>query len=361
MRRVVLHIGLPRTGSTSLQFVWARHREALERLGILYPDLTPAAAEMPHINHQYLSQAMDGRRPAGELEELLGRLGQQLRGDADTVILSYEILAHRDPSAPGIARLLQLLRGAGCVPETLVVVKSPAEAANSHYTIGGLFLQERRDFAGFLRGRGLRVPLDLPARLLPWRDAGEGMTALPLRDPADGAPLVTRVWRAVGILDRAGHLLDAEDLRRRENPSPGPVAIEACRRLAAAGLRAGRDDEACRRITRAVESALHDRGGEAGGFRGYDGAIAAEIEARWARGNDRFAAAVWGTAWSARVPPPAPGPANELAGTGDPDGLRLCEEVLAECCGRLGLPVPGPVPPTLLARVSRLLPGLRRG
>ncbi len=185
MRRVVLHIGLPRTGSTTLQFVWTRHREALRRLGILYPELTPtSAAGAPHLNHQYLSQAMDGRRPPGELEELLDRLADELCGGAETVILSYEILAHRRPSAPGIARLLGVLRGAGCAVEALVVVKPPAEAANSHYTIRALFLQERREFAAFLRGRELRVPLDLPARLLPWQAEAGRLTALPLCGPA---------------------------------------------------------------------------------------------------------------------------------------------------------------------------------
>ena len=41
--RVVLHVGLPKTGTTYLQEVLARHRDALREAGVLYPFVKPQA------------------------------------------------------------------------------------------------------------------------------------------------------------------------------------------------------------------------------------------------------------------------------------------------------------------------------
>ena len=351
MRRAILHIDVPRTGSTSLQFVWTRHRAALRDLGILYPDLTPAGAS-PHLSHQHLLEAMDARRP----DELFAQLEDQLRCDADTIILSQEILAHRNPQRAMLRRLRDLLKNAGCRSEALAVVKAPAESANSHYTINTLFLHGDRDFAGHLRLWSARKPLDLAARLLPWQAACDlGLLLLPLHtSPLE--PLIKRVWNAARILDRAGHLLAPEDLTRLENRSPGPVAIEACRRLAAAGFRRGHGDEQARHVTRLVEDVARARGADFEGFQGYDEALYASMEARWARSNERLANATWGEPWSTRMRAQPLRQPNELARTGDPDGLRLVNEVLTEVCSRLDVPVPGRVPIGWLSRLRRRRP-----
>jgi len=351
MRRAILHIGVPRTGSTSLQFVWTRHRAALRDLGILYPDLTPAGAS-PHLNHQHLRDAMDARRP----DELFAQLEDQLRDDADIIILSHETLAHCNPQGAMLRRLLDLLKNAGCSTEALAVVKAPAESANSHYTHRKQFLRDCKDFDGYRRQWIARKPLDLAARLLPWQAACDlGLLLLPLHtSPLE--PLIKRVWNAAGILDRAGHLLAPEDLTRLENRSPGPVAIEACCRLAAAGFRRGHGNEQARRITRLVEDAARARGADLEAFQGYDEALYASMEARWARSNERLANATWGEPWSTRMRAQPLRQPNELARTGDPDGLRLVNEVLTEVCSRLDVPVPGPVPIGWLSRLRRRRP-----
>src|SRR6476659_1038381 len=42
-RRVVLHVGLPKTGTTHLQALLAAHRDPLREAGVLYPFVRPAA------------------------------------------------------------------------------------------------------------------------------------------------------------------------------------------------------------------------------------------------------------------------------------------------------------------------------
>ena len=43
MQRVVLHVGLPKTGTTYLQALLAGHRDALREAGVLYPFVKPQA------------------------------------------------------------------------------------------------------------------------------------------------------------------------------------------------------------------------------------------------------------------------------------------------------------------------------
>src|ERR1700742_4938469 len=92
MRRAIIHIGMPRTGSTTFQHVLAHARHRLEKAGILYPDLTPRSpSATPHISHQHFGETLDGRRPRHERRELLRRLsGALARRDCDVVVVSYE-------------------------------------------------------------------------------------------------------------------------------------------------------------------------------------------------------------------------------------------------------------------------------
>ena len=75
MRRGIIHIGMPRTGSTSLQAVLTNLRPQLGALGLLYPELAPPGSpEGADVNHQPLGEALDGRRPARERAASLERV-----------------------------------------------------------------------------------------------------------------------------------------------------------------------------------------------------------------------------------------------------------------------------------------------
>ena len=65
MRRAIVHIGMPRTGSTAFQEVLARLRPRLVSVGICYPNLAPPGAPgSDDVNHYRLGQALDRRRGA---------------------------------------------------------------------------------------------------------------------------------------------------------------------------------------------------------------------------------------------------------------------------------------------------------
>jgi hypothetical protein len=210
--------------------------------------------------------------------------------------------------------------------EILATIKPQAEFLNSAYTWRTQFLRESRDFAAFVGAELGRRTLDYAALFEPWRRAAAGRIAvLPLRDPRAPDTLLARFLGTPG-LSRARSLLTEDDLGLIENRSPGPVAVEVCRRL--------RDQGAHRQLgprtrdaTRFIEDACRQRNLDATPFRGVDPALRATIQSRCRKANDRLAATVWFEPWSARVAPAPEAPVNELARTLDPAALHHVDAI----------------------------------
>jgi hypothetical protein len=337
MRRAIVHLGLPRTGTTSVQHVLTRLRPDLARAGILYPDLTPRSAPEPHLSHQHLGEALDGRRPRREQAELLDSLSRQLTDSAaDTVLISYEHLC-LVPRWRGIPPLLAaFFERHGFAMEILATIKPQAEILNSAYTWRTQFLREKRWFAAFARAELGSRTLDYAALFEPWRRVcNDRMTVLPLRDPRSTEGLLARFLDAAG-LQCARALTTVDDLNLVENRSPGPVAVEVCRRLRERGAQRqlGRRS---REATRFVEMTCQQRGLDASSFKGVDATLRARIEARWYAANARLAAIAWGEPWSARVANTSETAVNELVRTENAAGLREADSVLRAVCEHFGL------------------------
>lgn len=331
-------MGLPRTGTTTVQRVLTRLRPELATAGILYPDLTPRSATEPHLSHQHLGETLDGRRPRRERAELLDSLAQQLTGsDAETVVLSYEHLCLVPPRR-GVATLLAgFFEKHGFTMEVLATVKPQAEFLNSTYTWRTQFLRETRGFTAFVHAELGRRTLDYAALFEPWRRVCDGrMTVLPLRDPRSDEGLLARFIDAAG-LGRVRGLITADDLALQENGSPGPIAVEVCRRLGQGGARR-RLGPRSREATRWVEESCRNRNLDPASFKGVDAGLRAMIEARWDTANARLAAVAWGEPWSARVARAPDAAINELARVGDPASLREAELLVASARERFGLP-----------------------
>ena len=367
MRRAIVHVGTPRTGTSTFQRVLYNHRAALLEAGILYPELKPRWVETPHLNHQHLGEALDGRRTAAEGREMLDHLEQQLQSTtADTVILSYERLCLASPrrNLPGLFH--NLLTRTGFQLEVMATVRQPAEVLNSQYGWRTQFLREGRTFALFAQAwRGDRA-LDLPGLMLPWLKVAATFHAVPLHDATSGRPLVDRILGQLGLFPRLDVLVGAERSLPRENRSPGPVAVEVARRLRRGSARRATVPEARAATTLAGEQAAA-RGLDASSFHGLDPKILAEMEATWHRANDRFAGLVWGQPWSARVATEAGRALNELARIPhDPEAERHVQAILQACCDRFqitcppGPPHPSPLDWRTLAEAERLARTARR-
>lgn len=115
-RRVLLHVGTPKTGTTYLQDVCFRNRDLLAEHGILYP--------ADRFDAHFLAALDLMRLPWGGLEEQAvgawDRLAAEVRAFEGTAIVSHEILARATPAQARRA-LESLGHGAGATEVHLVL------------------------------------------------------------------------------------------------------------------------------------------------------------------------------------------------------------------------------------------------
>jgi hypothetical protein len=314
-RRAIVHIGMPRTGSTTFQHILAHARDGLEKVGILYPDLTPhSASATPHISHQHFGETLDRRRPRDEREELLQGLSDRLaRTDCDVVVISYEDFFEQQPRFRVPYLLNTFFAQHGFTAEALVVVKPQSEFLNSIFTLRALLMRERQGFAHFAKVFVRSGRFDYDRLIQPWTIEFSGrVRALPVRDRrSPKSPLVPRMLSALGLAERVTPLIAEGELRRVENRSPGPVAVEISRRM-----RAMRTHARLRTLPRdmmdVVQQLTWERGYDRERFNGIWPELRADLAERYRETNDRFARGVWSAGWDDVVAPEPPRPVNEL-------------------------------------------------
>lgn len=337
MRRAIVHIGMPRTGSTSFQGMLCNLRSRLEGVGVLYPELSlPGQFGDNPVNHKALAEALHSRsaaeRRAGAacLETALATT------EADTVILSYEDFALQRPGRPVPERLREILAAHGFAMEVAIVVKPVAEYLDSIYGLRIQLLRETRSFGAFARDFGRTSESDYEARIAPWLASAARVVAVPLRDARSDLPLLRRLVRDTGLGKRLTPIVKAHDLRMTVNRSPGPIAAEASRRLCAMRVQA-QFKRHPRAIGHALDEAAWSRGLDAEPFRGDAPETVAAIEARLARAQERFARRFWDTSWDQVVKPRPARPPNELAGKPIPDETeQQIEALVGEIVTRFG-------------------------
>ena len=132
-RRLVLHAGTPKTGSTALQCWLDQNRQPLLEQGILYPSNVSSSAKP---KHQWL---IDSLRPGqdGLLTAHANLLAQELRhssaGSVHTVLLSTEGLYNQfcDIVAPMHGEWVELARS--CPMQLVIIFRNPLEFSLSRY------------------------------------------------------------------------------------------------------------------------------------------------------------------------------------------------------------------------------------
>lgn len=316
MRRAIVHVGMPRTGSTSFQEVLARLRPRLASVGLAYPELAPpGSSPAADVNHHQLGQALDGRRPAIERKHALARLEEILaRTRADTVVLSYEDFVVQRPHFGVPALLGEIFARHGFAMEAMIVVKPQVEQLSSAYALRAQLVAEARTFRDFVRHEGFSGRYDYHARLDPWRRATAGrIIAIPMRDCFSDAPLLARIVTGLGLEQSLGLLLNACDAAYVTNRSSGPVAIEASRRLHRMRVHKQVIGHP-RLIGHFLDDAARAAGLDTEPFRGDALDLLLAVENFYAASNERFADSSWGRSWHASVAAAPRRPANELAG-----------------------------------------------
>jgi hypothetical protein len=141
---VVLHVGLPKTGTTYLQGLLAEQRDALRERGVLYPFLRPggmfhAAVEVRGSHDKF---GLDPEVIAGSWEALCARA----RKHPGTTVISHEILGGAD-----VAEIASALTGLdGLETHVVVTARDLGRQATAHWQ-EEVKLGDARSFAEFER------------------------------------------------------------------------------------------------------------------------------------------------------------------------------------------------------------------
>lgn len=284
---VVLHVGLPKTGTTFLQGLLATHRDRLLEGGVLYPLVRPGAMFHGAVEIRG-SAAKFGLDPA-EIAGTWASLCQRARDYDGTTVLGHEVLAGATPDQ--IAAAVGPLHGLEV--HVVVTARDLGRQATAHWQeevkLGATF-----SFADFEREQ-LRADTG--------RDQGP-----------DAGGVRPHFWHAQDFADalrRWSADLPAERVHLVIGPTPGSPTTELWRRFAAAA---------------GVDPAVLDAGQETPGnpslgsaeialLRAVNAALAGRLDAR---DRNRVVKRGWAEAVLATRPGPRPRTPAALAAVFDP-------------------------------------------
>ena len=223
MRRIVLHIGYHKTGSTALQQFLYTHRRRLSEAGILYP----ISAVGPKRAQHNLAWAVspDYRFDPASLtfDKLAGLATERTE---DTMVLSSEAFVESDPSAAAemVRAFAHEVRAS---VDTIAFLRPQHAYINSIYAQRIRAFNEWRCFRAFAEDAGNEPRLNYWQHLREWDDPASHMRLIPVPYTASRLEpnIQTVFFDAAGLIGRVDGLLDDTDTRWM-NPTPGPLTVE---------------------------------------------------------------------------------------------------------------------------------------
>ena len=294
MQHCILHIGIPKTGSKSIQQTLYMNRDRLAEAGILYQ--TTLDPEDGTVAHHKLGANLRGSAKQNRLTGItLSEFGEILRTtSADIVVISSESLSNPHLNAERVQRLAQLITGNGFIPTAVAYIRPQPSLANSEYGQAVKSFTFDGSFADFIETRNHRS-WRMDERLAPWSDESKiQFIAVPFTPENTGIDIAAKMLKRAGIPPArvdAVHLEPAGSL----NEAPGPVAVAAFRMLSRRPEFCRFKDEASSR--RAAREEATRRGWFRDRFVGLDDPRAARIRARFEKENEAFARRFFDRPW----------------------------------------------------------------
>jgi hypothetical protein len=330
-RRCILHVGSPKTASSTIQSVLKSNRESLLEDGIL----VPRSGQTESGSHRFLAFSLAGQPVPREGTAADRKLAREIAAsDADTVLISSECLWSILNRKDAAERVIGRLRSMDLDVTLLLYVRNQPQYFNSMYQHDANF-RRRRGFLEFIdSGRRNMARYGFGRWLSIAETRGVPLIVRPFSEEVRKRGVVEDFLAAAGIAPANRYDLAAE-LRRSVGPFTVAVAQSLMRRIGAPTKLTEEQASDCRHALRAE---LRRRGIEDHGYCGLTSGLAAEIEQAFAKDNARFAEAVWGKPWrevfacdTGRDFEP-----NDYAMTGVPgDRRQLLEEVLASLGPRI--------------------------
>jgi len=291
-RRCILHIGPPKSGTSSIQHALKTGRKLLLKHGIF----VPKAGRMQNGSHLSLAQALAGLPTRPEDVQAVEKFEAETASVRDkTIVISSE---HLWPilSVPGhAARVLGRLRSLNLDVSILLYVRSQPQHINSSYVQGIKTFRHCSYFQPYVAEAVKDFNRFSYAR---WVDFAElhnvRLIARPFTKEVQKAGLIQDFLETIEPSIPQSLLEE-----KQRNQSVGPLAVAVARKLlreiggpCALTLRqAGR----CSRLLRQTFEALNLR---EPAYCGLTTEIAAGVAAAYTRDNERLARACWSTSWA---------------------------------------------------------------
>jgi hypothetical protein len=301
MRRIFLHAGQTKTGTTSVQNFLGRRRDQLLELGYLYP-----SEGCSHIfNHGPLVSAILGEKTppkhADAAESLKRTIGEHR--DASVIISAERVFRYlrvcvtKKIENP---RLLSFLLETGLPLTVISYIRPREESLNSRYVQGVKSFLIDLPFDEYIR-KELEQNATYAQMPELARPPQITMVFRPFNADVQRVGVVADFLSTVGLRDDEIESLGDEP---RVNESIGPIALtaaqETLRRIRREG---GELTQAQRDRLRARLFELISQEDPEPSFFGVDADIAKRVKEHFAEDAQRFAKAAWGTSWEAVFPP----------------------------------------------------------
>lgn len=304
MRQIILHIGNPSAGSTSLQEFFFENRSALRKSGVAYPTSALGGIKAHHNLAWSLSPLPWMKRQFDPSGLTLDKLAAELRRfNFDVIILSSEHFSVLANSPSSISALNQFAVDNDLAIDIALFVRPQHTYLNSLYAQLTKRLNCGVYFRHFLETMIDDQHFDYAKSASAWgSESRMRLVPVPFHRDEPGRELIKNFCKAVGIADRLQQSL-ADSSATLLNTRPGALTIETCRRasLFLAAEPSIHNLDVDRRLNRKVSAYLQESCGQYGWdktpFVGLDNAISKQIREQFADQNISFARRYWNADW----------------------------------------------------------------
>jgi hypothetical protein len=287
MRRIFLHAGEPKTGTSAIQLLLHENREALEHFGYL----VPKAGMSRRGKYGGLIEAILGEPVPRKYAHCVEAFRQEVNAHpADTLVVSAESLDSWFRSDEKRERILSFLWDLGLATTVVIFIRRDAEALSSAYAEQVKSFLYEVTLRDFVLQRRRYVHLLKLAQLPEIQTIFRAYNAEVRR-----AGAAREFLRVIGLPDDALECLGPE---RRVNESVGPIAVAAAREIRRRIQQAGRQPtDHQRKALKAELFRLIEQEAPEPPFYGVGADLLQEIDCRVSEDREKFAQAAWGKSW----------------------------------------------------------------
>ena len=292
MRKIFLHLGYPKTGTSSIQAFHRDNSEVLAKLGFH----VPSVGRGPHGAHHTLIRTLAGQpvppHAAVTESDIIRELSE---APADCVLISSELLTGMLVNPGQAGRLLGSLRSTGAEIVLVMYVRNQSQRLNSGYSQQVKSFRHRGQFrahiANALANRaayGYAQWFDIVGR------HGLELRARPFSEEVRKEGVIHDYLRTVGCPSS-----DQLSLPPRANESVGPFTVEAARRLQTWAVERwdGLTLLQANRCKVTLDQTIRATDIREPRYCGLDDELARKIDAAFAASNVGFARRTWGCDW----------------------------------------------------------------